>query len=279
MRQWRVGSISMGITLIGLGVILFISQFTNWEINKIALLWVPVLLIVLGVEILVYLYLAKSEQPVIKYDVFSILFITFISCVSIGFYVGASSGVLAAIDGYINEEERTGALPLMEETVGENVEKIVIDSSNHFSKITANNTKQVSIFGTYQTNTDQQVTEAEVASFHQIGETLYVSLFLPPARNGWNYQYTNFYPTISLPADIDVEVIGHTSQLNVNLADIKANWYVEAADAAHLKNKQASDINLSIEHVNTPGNKEVQTFGNGTYSLQVGNVHTVKEYE
>ncbi|MFC4404146.1 hypothetical protein [Gracilibacillus xinjiangensis] len=278
MRQWRVGSISMGLSLIGLGVVLFISQFTNWEISKIALIWVPILLIVLGAEILIYLFLAKKEQPIIKYDVFSILFITFIGCMSIVFYVGASSGVLAAVNNYINDEQISGALPVIEEKIDNSIERIVIDSKNGLAKVTANEAMAVSIFGTYQTNAEnQRLTEDDVASIHQVDNTLYVSLFSPPNHNGWDYHYTNYYPTISLPSNVDVEITGFTNQVNLELADLQANWYIDGTDIARLKNKEQANLLLTIDHINESGQNEVQTFGEGQHSLKFGEVGSLKE--
>lgn len=76
MRKWRVGSISMGLSLIALGVTLFLSQLYNWEVTTFILSWIPILLIILGIEILIYLLLSKQEQPIVRYDVF------FLSCLS-----------------------------------------------------------------------------------------------------------------------------------------------------------------------------------------------------
>ncbi|SHN18518.1 hypothetical protein [Gracilibacillus kekensis] len=87
MRQWRVGSISMGMTLIGLGIILLLSQFnTSWDIVMLFQLWLSSLIIILGAEIMIYLIFSKKEQPIVKYDFFSILIILFIGFGSIGAY-------------------------------------------------------------------------------------------------------------------------------------------------------------------------------------------------
>ncbi|KAB8127456.1 hypothetical protein F9U64_17570 [Gracilibacillus oryzae] len=279
MRQWRVGSISMGLTLVGLGIILFISQFFHWEISKIAVSWIPVLLIVLGIEILIYLFTAKSEQPVIKYDIFSILFIIFISFVSIGFYVGASSGVLAAVDNYINDQQVSGSLPVMEEVIDENVEKVVIDSQNHLTKVTATESESISIFGTYQTNSNKKLTKDQIASIHKVGETVYISLFPSPTDHGLNYQFTTYYPTISLPNDVDVEITGHINEVNLNLTDIQANWYVDSTNVAHLKDKEQANLTLILGNTGESAEKDVQKFGEGQYAVQFGNVQSVKELQ
>src|SRR5690625_7952784 len=78
MRTWRVGSISMGVSLLLLGVLLLLSQFFQVKVTTIFLTWWPVILIVLGLELLVYLFLSKQENPVIKYDFLSVVFVGFI---------------------------------------------------------------------------------------------------------------------------------------------------------------------------------------------------------
>lgn len=73
MRTWRVGSISMGTLLLFLGVLLLLSQLAGWDSSHVLAGWWPVLLIVLGAEILVYLFQSKEEKPLLKYDFLSIL--------------------------------------------------------------------------------------------------------------------------------------------------------------------------------------------------------------
>ena len=88
MKRWRVGSFSMGIILVALGVIMLVSLLTRIDIlNIIITLW-PVIMICLGVEILLHLFIQKGgdEDTKIKYDVLSILFIGFILIVSTFFY-------------------------------------------------------------------------------------------------------------------------------------------------------------------------------------------------
>ena len=78
MRTWRVGTISMGLTLILLGIFLVLSQLLNWKPAYAMTGWWPIIFIVLGIEILIYLFLAKQENPAVKYDVFSIFFVGFL---------------------------------------------------------------------------------------------------------------------------------------------------------------------------------------------------------
>ena len=90
MRRWRVGSLSMGIILLAFGVLLLVSFFVKVNvINIILMLW-PIVLICIGLEIVLQLFLKRDEDIKIKYDVLSILFTSAILIVSTGIYAATS---------------------------------------------------------------------------------------------------------------------------------------------------------------------------------------------
>lgn len=85
-REWRVGTLSMGILLILFGCTLFISQLKGWpSVEQIFKLW-PIILIMLGLEVLGYLFFSRKEMSRVKYDGFSIFIILLIMLFSIGAY-------------------------------------------------------------------------------------------------------------------------------------------------------------------------------------------------
>ena len=45
MRTWRVGSFSMGIALLSLGIILLLSHFFSFDLTFVMTAWWPVLLV------------------------------------------------------------------------------------------------------------------------------------------------------------------------------------------------------------------------------------------
>lgn len=94
MRTWRVGTFSMGLSIIALGCFLLFSVIKGTEVLNSLTAWWPVLLIILGVEILLYLLFSKKEQSFIKYDIFSIFFIGVLGSVGIAFYCLLSTGLL-----------------------------------------------------------------------------------------------------------------------------------------------------------------------------------------
>jgi hypothetical protein len=87
MRQWRVGTISMGLLLIAVGILMISGKIMGYEhIENIIKYW-PVILILLGSEILANVYFSKDPQPKVKYDVLSIFFVIIILSASTVLYV------------------------------------------------------------------------------------------------------------------------------------------------------------------------------------------------
>lgn len=94
MKINRVGTITMAIILIVLGVILFTSQISGvTALNLITKLW-PLMLILLGSEILYYRFISKDKDSVIKYDILSIFLVMIILFTNLGLYTLMETGII-----------------------------------------------------------------------------------------------------------------------------------------------------------------------------------------
>lgn len=88
MERWRVGSLTMGLVLILFGIVTLTSLIAGFSaVNILLTLW-PVILICLGVEILLHLFIRKKgrEEIKLRYDILSILFIGTLLLISSVFY-------------------------------------------------------------------------------------------------------------------------------------------------------------------------------------------------
>src|SRR5690625_4944367 len=149
MRTWRVGTISMGLTLILLGIFLVLSQLLNWKPAYAMMSWWPIILIVLGLEILIYLFLSKQDSPIVKYDLFSIFFVIVIGIVGIGITAISSTGILDKIYEWANYEIKTIDLPEYSVELEDNIERIVVHTGPDPLTIETGITNEVAVFGTY----------------------------------------------------------------------------------------------------------------------------------
>lgn len=131
-RQWRVGTLSMGLLLVALGIIMLVSQILKTSIIEHIIRWWPIVLILIGLEILAYVFLSKQEEPKVKFDVFSIIIISILMMTSVGVYavtglISSGNGVISIdsiFDTYRNESKYTKNFEV--EVTGSN---LIIDNS------------------------------------------------------------------------------------------------------------------------------------------------------
>lgn len=103
MKTKRVGTVSMALVLIFFGIILLMSQFMVVSAVELFIRFWPVILIILGSEVLYYVY-RNTEEVKIKYDVFSIFIVIFILLVNISIYGLMETGVLDLIKMNVERE-------------------------------------------------------------------------------------------------------------------------------------------------------------------------------
>jgi uncharacterized membrane protein YcaP (DUF421 family) len=97
MRRWRVGSITLGLALIALGIGMLLSRILGtFSLADVAAWW-PVLLIVLGAEVLLALFLSDEKLPKVVYDGGSIFLIALVLVFSM--CIGAVDYVASHIPG------------------------------------------------------------------------------------------------------------------------------------------------------------------------------------
>ena len=83
----RVGTFTMGISLIFIGLTLIASLFLNLQYVSLIFKFWPVILIMLGVEVLFFLKESKKDGKPVKYDFASIAIIMLVLFFSMGIFV------------------------------------------------------------------------------------------------------------------------------------------------------------------------------------------------
>lgn len=75
MRRWKVGTLTMGLVLIGLGALLIIGRIQGTSSVDLIYKWWPIILVFLGIETLIFSQLANRSETRIRYDGISIFLI------------------------------------------------------------------------------------------------------------------------------------------------------------------------------------------------------------
>lgn len=128
MKRWRIGSFSMGLSLIFLGAALLLGQFEREAARMLLRNWWPLFVMALGAELLLCNHLLNKYEAKFSFDVLSAFFAGLIGLASLGVYALESAGVwdrLSELAGGRNYrvEHRVSLIPRG------SVEKIFLDGS------------------------------------------------------------------------------------------------------------------------------------------------------
>ncbi|MEX2459709.1 MAG: hypothetical protein WD469_00175 [Paenibacillaceae bacterium] len=210
-KRWRVGTLSMGVSLISLGLTLFISSWQGVTVfDTLLKLW-PIIFVLLGCEILLYLFLSRSEKPVLHYDVFSIFFVSFLCMCCLLFSFLTSTGLMEEFRYTINSKFITVDLPHTQIDVPVGIEKIIVQTADRKLKIDKNSSSEIRLLGNYQVDTlvknDPEALKTEdVTRIETIGKTMYVLIKELPGKRGFERDQPVSSMTLVVPQAIPVEV-------------------------------------------------------------------------
>lgn len=136
MNQWKVGTLSMGLLLIALGILLLGNTFWDISIAQIITYGWPLVLIILGIEVIAYSFF-KKDKP-IKFDIFSIIILILVLTFTFTIYAIQETGVLSFIRGNISGQSYTFNINESLD-LPESVDEIIIDAPNGEFNITGSN--------------------------------------------------------------------------------------------------------------------------------------------
>ncbi|MDQ0273539.1 hypothetical protein [Cytobacillus purgationiresistens] len=254
MRTWRVGTFSMGASLLLLGIYLLLSQIAGMEISHILMSWWPIILVVLGIEILLFLFFSKQEKPYLKYDILSILIVGFLGTIGIGFALLSSIGVVDRVAVAIDKEDRTYDLPAFEQALKEDIKRIVIDSGNNPLTIEGTNASEVSLFGTYRAATaknEKLITAPEdYVNTNVKGDTLYVTLKgLPNEATGMFDYYGMMSAVVLIPQDVKLEVIGNHNAITLKPRELMSDWSIDKSSNTNIQLEANSNVKIVAANI------------------------------
>lgn len=104
MKSRRVGTVSMGIVLIMFGLLLLLSRISAISAVELFIYFWPLIIIILGIEILYYVYKNKDEQKIIRYDILSIFIVAIILIFNMAIYGLIETGVIDLIKYKVAQE-------------------------------------------------------------------------------------------------------------------------------------------------------------------------------
>ena len=260
MRTWRVGTFSMGASLVFLGLFLFLSRFMGFDLVHVMTAWWPVLLIVLGIEILLYLFLSRQEKPILKYDFVSILFVGLLGMVGILFATLSATGIMGKVEEVVAREERSFELPDFSYQMDDSIKRVVLRTTGYQTTIEATDEKEVSMFGTYRTQTankEKLIKSADDYVYaNKKGDTLYINVKTLPNELGPFYSHQEIASTILIPKGVQLEVIGNGNDITLNPRSLENDWSINGATSIYVKVAEDSNLNVTADGVSEVNGKD-----------------------
>lgn len=302
MRIWRVGTFSMGASLLFLGIILLFSQVLELKLYQVLISWWPIILVVLGIEILVYLVLSKQEKPFLKYDILSIFFVGILGMVGIGFAILSTTGIMEKVSEVLERKEQTLDLPAFSQTLDGSITRIVVKTEHQPITIEGITSKKVSMIGTYRANlleNEKLVKQPEeILSVKQVGDTFFIEVKELPRDSGPFDSYSSVSATLLIPSDLKLEVIGRENNIHLKPRTLLSDWNIENVSAVSLHVEKEDDLSVSVTGVqevlgqeegwkiseqegqNQTGYNRVKSAtyqsGKGTYNIRMQNVYSIR---
>ncbi|WP_379129328.1 hypothetical protein [Paenibacillus sp. sgz500958] len=206
VRRWRVGTLSMGLSLLFLGALIMTSQWKGADVFETALAWWPLIFIMLGLEVVIYSLWFKGKAKM-YYDVLSIFFVGFLSVCCLMFAAISSLGLTQEFRSMVSSEIQDYPLPEWNGTVPQGVKQVIVQGNDPYGvTVDQNGGTELSVFGTYRTSQALEASEEDqLLRTKRSGDKLYILLGDPPESFLEHARY-GLKVTVSAPAQVKVIV-------------------------------------------------------------------------
>jgi len=207
VRTWRVGSLSMGVTLILVGTALAVSLWQDMEAFEV-LVWVaPVVFIMLGAELLLYLKFSSSARTIVRYDWMSVFFVGMVGTASLGLALLMSTGLFDELQRGLQMTQRSAFVETKKIGVPADIKKIVVHSLDGVT-LEHTETRELKLFGQirYWSSEKYERLDNKMLKTDTVGSTMYVMIGSVDHRDGGLISDT-VSPELTLIVPKDVEIV------------------------------------------------------------------------
>ncbi|WP_077369667.1 hypothetical protein [Anaerosalibacter sp. Marseille-P3206] len=250
MKQRRVGTISMAIVLIAVGIIMLVSQINDVSAVKLSMKFWPAVLFLLGGEILWYSYKYNDEDIKIKYDVFSVFIVLLIVGINLCFYGLMETGLMSRITSKVSSQTYTYKLPYKEVELGNEIEKIVVNSPSGTNlTIRTEGSNKIVSSGSINVTADREEKAKEFLNNEYIITNVSDNIMYISFMDRSNYDDSIYYAhpydyELILPENKKVEINGGDN-LKLITSSIKSDWVIDNVNRIRLR--MGKDLNVKVK--------------------------------
>jgi hypothetical protein len=234
------------------------AQFRQVAILDMLLTWWPLILVLIGGEILIHVYAAKEPEPKIKYDAFSIFIIMVIVFFSIGVYSLTATGVLERVTWMVESSIIPVEVPDDRIVIDEGIERLVVSAPRGKLNIKKSSNPEVVIFGEAFVNAADRdeaksLVEQNRVVTHREGDTLFVQFLSNTWSGDFKPSIREIRHTILLPSDRNVEISGpNYFNLDIDGEALGNDWLIKGNGVLNITAVKESDLAISAQ-VKSPG--------------------------
>lgn len=175
-RVWRVGSYSMGITLIGIGAAFAVSLWQDISAYELLLWLAPIVFILLGIELLCVNTFGLSAKYKVKFDWLSLWFVSIISVGALIMSVLFYTGITDELNQAFNMKERSLFVDEKVAIAQDQPSKIIVKGTVPVTISEHEGLSEVLLTGsiTYEARDAVTLRDQQLMQTKQVGDVLYV---------------------------------------------------------------------------------------------------------
>ena len=175
-QVWRIGSFSMGVTLIGIGIAFAMSLWQDTSAYELLLWLAPLVFILLGGELLLTMRLNHKNRYHLKYDWLSLWFVSIISVGALIMSALFYTGITDEINQAFNMKERSLFVDEKIAIAQDQPSKIVVKGTVPVTIAEHEGLSEVHLTGsiTYEAKDAVTLRDQQLLQTKQVGDVLYV---------------------------------------------------------------------------------------------------------
>lgn len=250
MRTWRVGTLSMGVTLLITGMGLLYAQINERLVLDWAAKWWPLIFILLGAEVLWQSWLAKKNDARISYDVLGVFIIILLLGFGLTMEALRETGIIEQCKTSLvsqNYDLIDNANPI---PVDSGLKKVIIEQSEAPLEIISGPAEKISaackadVTAPSRSQAMQILKQSQFFHSRREGDTLFITFASGRPLSSLGSGITDQSNTIYLPEQLQLCIYSGVSDLTIHAANISNDWYINGVYDADLDLPAASNVQL-----------------------------------
>jgi hypothetical protein len=221
MRQWKVGTITMGALLVTLGIVSIMSQSSGAPLIDAVLKWWPIALIILGIEVLLSSFFSRGDHVRIKFDGFSIFLILLILLITTGAYFVQNvinGGIAGQIINFNYPSKYETKVSKNYSIAAEDRKKLILNNSLGDVIVQKSTSGKIEIEAKVNIrNNDEEYAKSIIDSLIKIDENSIVkveSTTSSSLSDKYKVQGISIHYTVKIPSNIDIEIDNKFGKVN-----------------------------------------------------------------